>query len=177
MKTHMKRKNVFSLETLFKMTHDLKREGNRITFTHGAFDLFHGGHLQLLNLSARKGDFLIVGIETDNRITEYKSNKRPIIDEQTRVSIISQLQFVDAVFLKDTSLDTGARIEMYKNLNINVLTIGHNYALEDEIENDVERVGAKLVKYPRFQELSTTNIIRNIVDKYTPYQKVPYSEE
>lgn len=173
----MKRKNVFSLETLYKMTYDLKKEGNRIAFTHGAFDLFHGGHLQFLTLSKRRCDYLIVGIETDEKIAEYKESKRPIIDEDTRLSIISQLQCIDAVFLKDTGLERDARIEMYKNLHIDVLTIGYNHALENEIEYDAHNVGAKLIRYPRFKEFSTTNIISDIVNRYTPYKKVPYSTD
>lgn len=176
-KFHLKRKNVFSLETLYKMTHDLKKEGIRIAFTHGAFDLFHGGHLQLLNFSARRGDFLIVGIENDSRVAEYKTHNRPILDEQTRVSIVSQLNFVDAVFLKDTEFDSDTRIRLYKDLHIDILTFGYNYAIEDEIRYDVTRAGATLVRYPRFKEFSTTHIIKDIVDRYTPYKKVPYSDD
>jgi len=77
--------SVLALETLFRLTHDLRKNGKIIGFTHGAFDLFHSGNLRFLKDSSKLCDFLIVGVESDQNIPGYKSQNRPVIQENDRV--------------------------------------------------------------------------------------------
>ena len=83
----------FSFNQLRKITLDLKKKGKRIVMTHGAFDLFHRGHLDLIQKSSLKANFLIVGVESDENISNYKNILRPIIDEDSRVEIINELSW------------------------------------------------------------------------------------
>lgn len=74
-----------------------RSEGRRIVFTNGCFDLLHAGHVQLLARAAELGDVLVVAVDTDASVRELKGDRRPIIGEHERMSIIGALAGVDAV--------------------------------------------------------------------------------
>lgn len=161
-------KHIYSLETLFRMAHDVKKNGNKVVLTHGAFDLFHIGHLHLIKQSAKKGDFFIVGVESDKSIRAYKNITRPIMNENSRMNIISELNSVDGVFILDYE-ELGGRkgyINLYKELKVDYLTIGRRNFAEENIREDLAQVkGTKLVKIDDDFE-STTNIIKRAYDSF-----------
>jgi len=157
---------LLSLETIARLVRDLRGQGKKVCLTHGAFDLFHISHLDLLNKSAMLCDFLIVGVESDASVAKYKSDKRPIINQYDRVNILSSLKPVDAVFVKDVELTSKGRIGLYNQLMPNYITIGQHYFIEDEITHDAEKAGAELVKIWTKQEPTTTSIINEINERY-----------
>ena len=170
-----KTKITFTLETLTRIVYSLKQEGKRIGFTHGAFDLFHYSHLDLLQKSSEICDFLIVGVESDEKVSAYKSYKRPIVPERQRMQIINSISYVDASFINNTSLDMKSYTELYKELMIDLVTIGYNFQFEDRIEEQTYKSGAKLVKLPTDQDPTTSSLINTILQKYTQeeYQEAP----
>ncbi|MFC1780306.1 adenylyltransferase/cytidyltransferase family protein [Patescibacteria group bacterium] len=174
-----KKKIIYSPETLFRIVYDAKAQGKKIGLTHGAFDLFHYSHLDLLQKSAELCDFLIVGIDSNKSVSKYKSYKRPIIDEDWRMKIINELDCVSATFVKNTDLDVISHTDLYKELNIDILTIGQgDNPYEEEMKEEVSRVGAELVKLDTWQEHTTTKIIEMIVKSYKEdvLRDVPKSE-
>ena len=70
-----------------------------IVITFGTFDLFHIGHLNMINRCKKYGDKLIVGISTD-KLNYSKKNRYPIINEKNRMEIVKNLKAVDEVFLR-----------------------------------------------------------------------------
>lgn len=70
-----------------------------IVITIGTFDLFHIGHLNMINRCKKYGDKLIVGISTD-KLNYSKKNRYPIINEKNRMEIVKNLKAVDEVFLR-----------------------------------------------------------------------------
>jgi len=76
-----------------------KRNGRRIVFTNGCFDLLHPGHIQSLEQARALGDALIVGINGDASVRELKGPGRPILPELERAEILAALECVDAVVL------------------------------------------------------------------------------
>ena len=94
----------------------------RRVFTSGSFDLFHIGHLNILEKSAALGDELIVGVSTDELIEEYKGMK-PIIPFEERARIVASLKCVTKV-VKQTKLTEVAQL---KRENIDVVTIGDDW--------------------------------------------------
>ncbi|MFC1780309.1 adenylyltransferase/cytidyltransferase family protein [Patescibacteria group bacterium] len=173
-----KPKPIFSLEILYKMCYDLKKEGKKIGFTHGAFDLFHFSHLDLLKKSEAICDFLIVGIESDEHVETYKSYKRPIVDEKSRTSIIGELNCVDAVFVNDLPLNSQTYTYLYKELHVDCVTIGNEFQYEDIMQEQVLRAGSDLVKLNPVRLYSTTSLISSIIRKYTKndLEDVPKSD-
>ena len=75
----------------------------KLVLTHGAFDLFHVGHLSFLKNSSKHGARLAVGVDSDRHTVFYKA-KYPIFNQKKRMSIVSELGFVDYVFLIDTDI-------------------------------------------------------------------------
>lgn len=164
-----KPKPIFSLESLFKMSYDLKKYGKRIGLTHGAFDLFHHTHLDLLQKSASVCDFLIVGVDSDTSIKNYKGTKRPIVKEEYRMEIISELNCVDAAFVKDIPHDSFSHTELYRNLHVDQIIIGTRFdgKYKDDIYEEAQSVGTSLLEIKVKEDPSTTAAIQRIIDNYS----------
>ncbi len=74
-----------------------KRNGRRVVFTNGCFDLLHPGHIRSLELARAMGNVLIVGLNSDASVRQLKGEGRPIIPELERAEILTALESVDAV--------------------------------------------------------------------------------
>jgi len=173
-----KTKILFPFEILRKVVLELKKDGKRICFTHGAFDLFHYAHLDLLKKSAAICDFLVVGVESDDRVADYKYYKRPIINQEQRMNIVNSIHCVDAAFIKDIPLNIPSHVALYKELMIDIVSIGQHFDYEEIVEEQTYKSGAKLVKIPTPQDITTTGITESILIKYrqNEYQDVPKSD-
>src|SRR5207248_4102337 len=95
--------------TLRELLPELARHraaGKRIVFTNGCFDLIHLGHVKYFQYAKAQGDLLVVGVNTDEGIRRLKGDKRPIINEQDRVSVLEELESIDYLvrFDEDTQL-------------------------------------------------------------------------
>jgi rfaE bifunctional protein nucleotidyltransferase chain/domain len=91
---------IHTLETLLPLVESLKYQNKSIVFTNGCFDILHKGHVDYLAKAADKGDFLIVGINTDFSVKRLgKSPSRPIQDEEARAYLIAALESVSFVIL------------------------------------------------------------------------------
>src|SRR5215471_9869635 len=78
-----------------------KRNGRRVVFTNGCFDLLHPGHIETLEKARSLGDALVVGVNSDRSVSEMKGAGRPILPEQERAEILGALECVDAVVIFD----------------------------------------------------------------------------
>jgi len=79
-----------------------RREGERIVFTNGVFDLLHRGHAEYLEEAASLGDRLVVGVNTDASVGRLKGPARPIVPEDERAELVGALACVDAAFTPPT---------------------------------------------------------------------------
>ncbi|MCA9382520.1 adenylyltransferase/cytidyltransferase family protein [Candidatus Dojkabacteria bacterium] len=161
----MSDKHIYTLETLKRMAKDVKSEGKTVGLTHGAFDLFHVSHLDLLKKASKRCDFLIVGVDSDANIAKYKSYKRPIIDEEDRLKIISELNCVDGVFINNTNINNKDYIQLYKELGINNIFTGIDFGFRNELEYRCSKVGANYQRI-RTKQTHTTQIIDQILKTY-----------
>jgi rfaE bifunctional protein nucleotidyltransferase chain/domain len=75
----------------------VRRAGMRIVTTNGCFDLFHIGHLATLTFAKTQGDFLVVGVDTDEHVTQLKGPARPIVPLVQRMRMLAHLRCVDLV--------------------------------------------------------------------------------
>src|SRR5262249_14750260 len=78
-----------------------KRNGRRVVFTNGCFDLLHPGHIQTLEQARELGDALIVGLNSDNSVRQLKGAGRPLLPERERAEILAAMESVDAVIIYD----------------------------------------------------------------------------
>ncbi len=133
-------------------------------FTSGSFDLFHTGHLNILEKSAALGDELIVGVSTDELILAYKG-KLPIISFEQRCRIVSAIHCVTKV-VKQTKLTEIAQLQKE---NIDIVTIGNDW--ENKYLEGLEwmkmQPDKKVVYFPYTPGISTTEIKKKIFEQTT----------
>ena len=133
-----------------------KRNGRRVVFTNGCFDLLHPGHIQSLEQARGLGDALVVGINGDASVRELKGPGRPILPELERAEILAALECVDAVviFQELTPRETIAA------LLPDVLVKGGDWAGDQIIgREEVEAAGGRVVSVPVVPGYSTTAIL------------------
>ncbi|UCC41719.1 MAG: adenylyltransferase/cytidyltransferase family protein [Candidatus Aminicenantes bacterium] len=88
---------LYSLTQLRKIVLDHKRKGHRVVLANGCFDLIHVGHIRYLKDSKKKGDILVVALNSDSSIRKLKGKGRPILNEKARIEIIKSFVFVDYI--------------------------------------------------------------------------------
>ena len=122
--------------------------------TFGTFDVFHAGHLRLLERARAEGDYLVVGVSTDS-LNVSKKGRSPVYPQHERKSIVGALRCVDDVFDEESLELKGAYIRQYK---AEILVMGDDWAGHfDEFSNL-----CKLVYLPRTPSISTTALIEKI---------------
>ncbi|CNE80202.1 adenylyltransferase/cytidyltransferase family protein [Yersinia kristensenii] len=119
--------------------------------TFGTFDVFHVGHINILERAASYGDKLIVGISSDE-LNFSKKKRYPIYCQNDRVKIISSLRFVDEVFIEE-SLEL--KLDYIKQYNATTLVMGDDWAGRF----DWVKEACDVIYLPRTPSISTTEII------------------
>lgn len=150
---------VLSLDDIILRFGRPKRNGQRVVFTNGCFDLLHPGHIHSLESARSLGDALIVGINSDASIRQLKGPGRPVLPELERAEILASLESVDAVLIFDEP--TPQRV--IASLLPDVLVKGGDWA-DDKIvgREEVEAAGGKVVRAEIVQGYSTTDILKKI---------------
>lgn len=156
-----KEHNELELETIFRLCHNLRKNGKRIVFTHGVFDLFHYAHLNQLRKSKKMGDVLIVALDSDVNARTAKTIQRPVIDQTRRLEIISELNCVDLAFINQQPLTDDTYNYLYREIGPSLLTIGKDFGFEENIIRRAQKHTIQLLKFPNNEE-TTTDIIQRI---------------
>ena len=92
---------LISKENLSNLLIELKSQGKKIVFTNGCFDIIHSGHIDYLSKAKQLGDFLVIGLNTDNSVKILKGLSRPINTQEDRAIVLSALKPVDFVVYFD----------------------------------------------------------------------------
>jgi rfaE bifunctional protein nucleotidyltransferase chain/domain len=125
-------------------------------FVNGTFDIVHRGHLELLNYAKSLGDYLIVAIDSDERVKKLKGEKRPINNLQDRLFLLSNLKSVDEVVSFNTDEEL---IDFIKKCDIMVK--GSDYKGKSVLG---QKYCEEVVYYDR-TEHSTTKTIQDIITR------------
>lgn len=148
-----------SFKDFFNTLKDWKTHNYKLVFTNGCFDLIHRGHIDYLIESARLGDKLIVGLNTDQSVRLLKGEKRPLIDENSRARVMAALEMVDAVIL----FDEETPYNLIKSVQPDVLVKGNDYAIEEIAGFDIVLGRGGSVKTIELTEgFSTSSLIEKI---------------
>lgn len=128
-------------------------------FVNGTFDVLHYGHIALLNYAKSLGNYLIVGIDTDERVREKKGSSRPINNQKNRALMLINLKSVDEVkyFGTDDELEN-----IVKLIQPDIMIVGSDWKDKPVIGSDY---ATKLLFFDRIDEYSTTKIIQGIIDR------------
>ena len=134
-----------------------------IGYTTGVFDLFHIGHVKILQKAKSLCDKLIVGVSTDSLVKKYK-NKKPIIPFSERVEVIRNSRCVDLV-VSQNSLD---KFKNWKKLKYDVMFVGDDwYATKKwgDLDKEFRKHGVKIIYLPYTKKTSSTKI-NKILDNF-----------
>ena len=149
---------LFKIKTLIERVERLKSDNNKIVFTNGCFDILHIGHFDYLHQSKSLGNFLIVGLNSDDSVRSLKGNDRPINNQNIRAENLSKLDYIDAVIIFNEETP-----EKLINLLLpDILTKGGDYKINQIVGSDtVINNGGKVKILPHIKGYSTTAIINN----------------
>jgi D-beta-D-heptose 7-phosphate kinase/D-beta-D-heptose 1-phosphate adenosyltransferase len=133
-----------------------KRNGERVVFTNGCFDLLHIGHITVLEQARRFGDRLIVAINSDASVSGLKGPGRPIVGENERARVLAALAAVDAVVV----FDEPTPLELITAARPDVLVKGGDYEADTVVgAGEVQSWGGQVKIVPLVDGVSTTRLI------------------
>ena len=128
-------------------------------FVNGTFDLLHRGHISLLSWAKSLGDYLVVGIDTDDRVREKKGPTRPIYNQEDRGIMLIALSAVDEVryFDSDESLES-----LVKDIKPDIMVVGSDWKDKSVIGS---YWAADLKFYDRIEKYATSKTVQCIIDR------------
>jgi D-beta-D-heptose 7-phosphate kinase/D-beta-D-heptose 1-phosphate adenosyltransferase len=151
--------SVLTLDELILRFAKQKRNGRKVVFTNGCFDLLHPGHIRTFEAARALGDILIVGLNSDDSVRTLKGAGRPIIPEQERAEILASFECVDAV----TIFKEPTPQKVIAALLPDVLVKGGDWP-DDQIVGraEVQSSGGRVVRTNIVPGYSTTEILKKI---------------
>ena len=136
---------------------DWRKQGLRIGFTNGCFDILHPGHVKVLTAARGACDRLVVGLNSDASVKRLKGEGRPVQDERARSEVLAALEAVDLVviFEEDTPLN------LITHIKPSVLAKGGDYAREQVVGHEIVAAnGGEIVLIDILEGFSTTSHVR-----------------
>jgi rfaE bifunctional protein nucleotidyltransferase chain/domain len=153
---------LLELKKLLEITGARKKAGQKMVFTNGCFDILHPGHTAYLEEARNCGDFLVLGLNSDDSVKRLKGPSRPVNTERARAAVLSALSSVDyiTIFSEDTPL------ELIKALCPDILVKGADWDEEKIAGADVvKQAGGQVRLVPFVHDTSTSDTIARIMEK------------
>jgi D-beta-D-heptose 7-phosphate kinase/D-beta-D-heptose 1-phosphate adenosyltransferase len=136
-----------------------RRQGKKVVFTNGCFDLLHAGHVYLFKEAKKLGDRLIVAVNSDDSLRRLKGPKRPVFPLRERLEILAAIEYIDVltVFRQTTPQ------KIISLLRPDILVKGGDWPPDQIVgRREVEASGGRVVLIPYIKGLSTTELIKKI---------------
>ncbi len=141
----------------------LRKEGKKIAFTNGCFDLLHVGHVRYLKEARKTADVLVLALNSDSSVQTIKGPKRPLVPEQERAEILSALECIDFI----TIFSESTPLALIGLLKPDVLIKGGDWAEEQVVgRNEIRQWGGRVEIIPEVAGKSTTNIVDRVLSVY-----------
>lgn len=159
----MSLKKIVPLDRAIELVDDLKRQGKRVVFTNGCFDLLHPGHTRYLSEARALGDVLVVAINSDRSVQALKGEGRPIFPDLERAEILAALESVDYVTIFDDLTPQAVIARMLPH----VLAKGGDWGFHEIVGRaEVEAAGGQVVSVPMSPEFSTSSLIQAVQNEF-----------
>ena len=147
---------IMSAADAVHLTQTWRKNGFKVGFTNGCFDILHIGHLSILSFARHNSGKLIVAVNSDASVRRLKAAGRPINPEQDRAMVLAALSVVDAVVI----FDEDTPLEMIKKINPDVLVKGGDYTVETTVgSTHVLSYGGQVLTCPLVPGKSTTRVL------------------
>ena len=145
---------------MIRIRQDLKKEGQKVVFTNGVFDILHRGHVEYLEKAKSLGDVLMLGLNSDASVKKIKGEDRPVMGQEDRAIVLAGLSSVDYIcfFEEETPAN------LIRQLIPDILVKGGDYQIDDIVGREtVEANGGKVVTIDLVNGQSTTSLIEKMV--------------
>jgi D-beta-D-heptose 7-phosphate kinase / D-beta-D-heptose 1-phosphate adenosyltransferase len=147
---------ILSRADAIELAHTWRKNGYKVGFTNGCFDILHVGHLSILTFSRQNSGKLIVAVNSDASVKRLKEAGRPINPEIDRAMVLAALSAVDAVVV----FDEDTPLELIEELNPDVLIKGADYTIENIVgAKHVLSYGGKVLRCELIPDKSTTRVV------------------
>ena len=154
---------ILAIDELIAVRKAIKSNDKKLVFTNGCFDIIHKGHIDYLNEAKKLGDYLVVGVNSDTSVRTLKGPKRPILTQDERAFIISNLISVDFVCI----FDEETPLKLIENVIPDFLVKGADWSIDAVVGKDiVEKNDGKVITIKLTPNKSTTNLIETILKTY-----------
>jgi len=150
---------IVSQDELILRVAERKRNGERVVFTNGCFDLLHPGHVRCLEQARALGDVLVVAINSDASVRQLKGDGRPAMPQEERAEILAALAAVEYVVIFEEPTPR----HLIARLLPDVLVKGGDWDADEIVGRaEVEAAGGRVVSIPVVPGYSTTSILQRI---------------
>lgn len=141
----------------------LRKQGQKIAFTNGCFDILHVGHVRYLKEAKKTADILVLALNSDSSVRTIKGEKRPLVPEEERAEVLAALECIDFV----TIFPELTPLELICYLKPDILIKGGDWT-EDKVvgRDEIKQWGGHVTIIPKVAGKSTTNIVDKIISVY-----------
>jgi len=128
----------------------------KVVWTNGCFDILHRGHIELFKYAKSLGDYLVVGIDTDERVRASKGPSRPFNIIEDRIAMLESIKYIDEIFVFDTNSELDTQV---LSSDAEIIVVGSDYKNKKVIGS---RHVQKIVFFDRIKGYSTTKILTGL---------------
>jgi rfaE bifunctional protein nucleotidyltransferase chain/domain len=154
---------LLTAEQAVSLRNQWKQSGETVVMTNGTFDLLHAGHVGYLQWSRQQGDRLIIGLNTDASIQRIKGDKRPLVQEPHRATLLAGLECVDAVVLFDEDEPKELIAQLLPDILVKASDWSHYVSGRDIVEAN----GGEIRLAPMLDGVSTSALLDKICRIFT----------
>ncbi len=154
---------ILDRNTLKEKLDAIRKDGKKIAFTNGCFDILHVGHVRYLQEARKTADVLVLALNSDTSVRSLKGEKRPLVPEGERAEVLAGLECIDFV----TIFSELTPLELICYLKPDVLIKGGDWP-EDQVvgRNEIKQWGGHVTIVPEVKGKSTTNIVDRVISVY-----------
>lgn len=128
----------------------------KIVFVNGCFDVLHPGHIQLFEYAKSLGDYLIVAIDSDEKVSQMKGKSRPIFCQEDRSKVLQSIRHIDVVHIFNSKEELE---DLIKTINPDIMVVGSDWKGKEVVGEHY----AKAVRFfDRVGEYSTTRTLQGL---------------
>lgn len=154
---------IVDIQNLQEKISELKKERKKITLAGGTFDILHPGHIEFLEKAKSFGDYLILFLESDEKIKKIKGKDRPINNQEDRAKVLSAIGFVDLVITLPFLDSDQEYINLVNLIQPDIIAVTKEDPLRGKKTEQAKNVGGQLIEaLSRKKNYSTSRIINKI---------------
>lgn len=158
---------ILTIKKAIKISKELKKQGKTIVLAGGCFDILHIGHIKFLEEARKKGDFLFVLLESDEKVKKLKGKGRPVNSQQDRASILTSLNQVDYIITLPWLKTDSKYEEVVMKIKPAIIAITKGDLYREQKERQAKLVKAKVISViKRIPNKSTSRLAKLLSRKF-----------